>query len=112
MAYVVTPYCLDCRYTDCVEACPVEAFHLGPRMVYINPDTCIDCDACVPACPVEAIYAEDDVPEKFKEYIEINARECENYEATDEKIDPLPTAVSLEEQKKREEEGKLPKHDG
>ena len=110
MAYVVTHYCVDCRYTDCVEACPVEAFHQGPRMVYINPETCIDCDACVPACPVQAIFPEDEVPEKWKRFIEINATECENYDAVSEKIDPLPTAVTLEEQEKRDAEGKLPEY--
>ncbi len=76
MTYVVTQYCVDCRYTDCAEVCPVEAFHKGPRMLYINPETCIDCDACVPACPVEAIYPEDEVPEKWAHFTQINADEC------------------------------------
>lgn len=108
MTYVVTQYCVDCRYTDCVEVCPVEAFHIGPRMVYINPDTCIDCDACVPACPVKAIYPEDDVPDKWSHFTEMNANECENYPATAEKEDPLPTAKTFEELQKLEEEGNLP----
>ena len=59
MTYTVTQYCVDCRYTDCVEVCPVEAFHIGPRMVYINPETCFqywlssstDCNRCVTVCP-------------------------------------------------------------
>ena len=52
MTYVVTAHCNGCKYTDCVEVCPVEAFHEGPEMVYINPESCIDCNACVEECPV------------------------------------------------------------
>ena len=61
MTYVVSQHCVDCKYTDCVTVCPVDAFHEGPRTVYINPDTCVNCDACVPACPVEAIYSEENL---------------------------------------------------
>ena len=57
MTYVVTELCVDCKYTDCAAVCPVEAFHELPDRLYINADTCIDCDACVPECPVEAIFA-------------------------------------------------------
>ncbi len=110
MAYIVTQFCVDCRYTDCVEVCPVEAFHIGPRMVYINPDTCIDCDACVPACPVHAIYALDDVPAKWAHFTDINTKECANYPSTSEKIDPLPSAKPQAELEKLEAEGKLPKY--
>ena len=52
MAYVVTQPCFDCKYTDCVVACPMECFHEGEHMLYIDPVECIDCDACVPQCPV------------------------------------------------------------
>ena len=55
MTYIVTPPCIDCKYTDCAAVCPVEAFHELPDRLLINPDTCIDCDACLPECPVEAI---------------------------------------------------------
>src|SRR5206468_4742278 len=65
MSYIVTQHCVDCKYTDCVSVCPVDAFHEGPRMVYINPDTCVNCDACVPACPIEAIFSEENLPSKF-----------------------------------------------
>ena len=61
MTYTVTENCEKCKYTDCVEVCPVEAFHEGPDMLYINPETCIDCNACVEECPVEAIYDEEEV---------------------------------------------------
>lgn len=72
MAMVVTKACDGCKYTDCVVVCPVECFHEGPTMLYIDPDVCIDCGACVPECPVEAIFYEDDVPDDQREYIQIN----------------------------------------
>ena len=62
MTFVVTETCIKCKYTDCVEVCPVDCFHEGPNMLVIDPDECIDCTLCVPECPVEAIFAEDDVP--------------------------------------------------
>ena len=105
MTFIVTPYCDRCKYTHCVEVCPVEAFHEGPEMLYINPETCIDCNACVPECPVEAIYMDVDVPEKWKEYLEINAEMCKSLPVIYEQKDPLPTARTLEEIK-AEEEGK------
>jgi ferredoxin len=73
MPYVVTENCQDCRFTDCVELCPVDCFYGDERMLYIHPDECIDCGACVPACPVEAIFAMDEVPDQWKAYIEKNA---------------------------------------
>ncbi len=78
MTYVVTESCVDCKYTDCAAVCPVEAFHQLPDRLYINPDTCIDCDACVPECPVEAIYPDTAVPEQYTEWITLNA-EAEKY---------------------------------
>ena len=58
MAYVVTDACVKCKYTDCVEVCPVDCFHEGEDMLVINPDTCIDCGVCEQECPVNAIQAE------------------------------------------------------
>ena len=72
MTYVVTDDCVDCKYTDCAAVCPVEAFHELPDRLYINPETCIDCDACVPECPVEAIFPELALPEQFNEWLELN----------------------------------------
>ena len=79
MAYVVTENCVDCKYTSCAAVCPVEAFHEGPDRLYINPETCIDCNACVPECPVEAIYPDYDVPEKWASYTDENAEEAGKY---------------------------------
>ena len=66
MTYVVTESCIKCKYTDCVDVCPVDCFREGPNMLVIDPDECIDCTLCVPECPVEAIFAEDDVPDAQK----------------------------------------------
>ncbi len=58
---------------DCVEVCPVDCFYVGPNMLVINPDECIDCGLCEPECPVNSIYAEDDLPDQYKEFVELNA---------------------------------------
>ena len=73
MTYVVTEPCYACKYTDCVVVCPVDAFREGEKMLYIDPETCIDCNMCVPECPVEAIFAEADVPAEWREFIDLNA---------------------------------------
>jgi ferredoxin len=73
MAYVVTEPCRDCKYTDCVTACPVDCFYQDEHMLYIDPNKCIDCGACVAECPVEAIYDEVRVPEKWRHYVALNA---------------------------------------
>ncbi len=62
MTYVVTENCIRCKYTDCVDVCPVDCFREGPNFLVIDPDECIDCTLCVAECPAEAIFAEDDVP--------------------------------------------------
>lgn len=73
MAYVVTENCIKCKYTDCVEVCPVDCFHEGPNFLVIDPEECIDCMLCVPECPVDAILAEDDLQEKQKKFLALNA---------------------------------------
>jgi len=73
MAYIVTESCIKCKYTDCVDVCPVDCFREGPNMLVIDPEECIDCTLCVPECPVEAIFAEDDVPPAQRDWIPINA---------------------------------------
>ena len=73
MANVVCEPCFDCKYTDCVVVCPVECFHQDDRMLYIDPEECICCDACTPECPVEAIFPDTDVPAKWQSFIALNA---------------------------------------
>ena len=74
MTLVVTEACISCKYTDCVDVCPVDAFCEGPNFLAINPDECIDCAVCVPECPVAAIYAEEDVPRDQQDFIPLNAQ--------------------------------------
>lgn len=73
MTFVVTENCIKCKYTDCVDVCPVDCFHEGPNMLVIDPDECIDCTLCEPECPVNAIFSEDEVPEGQEQFLELNA---------------------------------------
>ena len=73
MTFVVTESCISCKYTDCVDVCPVDAFREGPNFLAIDPDECIDCAVCVPECPVNAIFAEEDVPADQQDFIALNA---------------------------------------
>ena len=73
MTYVVTESCIRCKYTDCVDVCPVDCFREGPNFLVIDPDECIDCTLCVAECPVEAIFAEDDVPADQQQFTALNA---------------------------------------
>jgi ferredoxin len=73
MTFVVTESCIKCKYTDCVDVCPVDAFREGRNMLAIDPEECIDCAVCVPECPVNAIYAEEDVPADQRDFIAENA---------------------------------------
>jgi ferredoxin len=70
MPYVVTESCIKCKYTDCVEVCPVDCFYEGDNMLVINPDECIDCGVCEPECPAEAIIPDTDA--KAERWLEVN----------------------------------------
>jgi|TARA_B100000809_G_scaffold167677_1_gene165053 ferredoxin len=89
MTFVVTAPCFDCKYTDCVSVCPVDAFHEGEKMLYINPNECIDCDACVPECPVEAIFADVNVPEEYEAFIALNDEMSATTPVITEQKEPL-----------------------
>ena len=73
MTFVVTENCIKCKFTDCVDVCPVDCFHEGPNFLVIDPTECIDCTLCVPECPAEAIFAEDDLPDAQRQFIALNA---------------------------------------
>lgn len=73
MTYVVSENCIRCKYTDCVEVCPVDCFREGENFLVIDPEECIDCSLCVPECPANAIYAADDVPQDQHQFIALNA---------------------------------------
>lgn len=92
MAYVVTGACIRCKYTDCVEVCPVDCFVEGPNFLAIDPETCIDCTLCVAECPVNAIYPEAEVPADQTEYIALNAELARKWSAITNRKDPLPDA--------------------
>ena len=92
MTHVVTEACIRCRYTDCVEVCPVDCFHAGPNMLVIDPDECIDCAVCIPECPVNAIYAEDDLPAGQQPFVALNAELATVFPVITKAVPPLPDA--------------------
>ncbi|MBI2566554.1 MAG: ferredoxin family protein [Candidatus Schekmanbacteria bacterium] len=92
MAFVVAEPCIKCKYTDCVEVCPVDCFYEGETMLAINPEECIDCGACVPECPVDAIFDEQELPAKWSEYKELNDKYSREWPNITEKKDALPDA--------------------
>jgi len=96
MAFVVTEPCFGCKYTDCVTVCPVDCFHKGEQMLFIDPEVCIWCGACVDECPVDAIFDEDNVPEEWQEYIALNAEMAKTCPQIAEKKPPLSDCVSEE----------------
>ncbi|KKB96717.1 Ferredoxin-2 [Candidatus Arcanobacter lacustris] len=87
MTYVVTEACIKCKYTDCVEVCPVDCFYEGENMLVINPDECIDCGVCEPECPIEAIKSDADVDINW---LKINKEYAGKWSNISVKKDPLP----------------------
>ena len=92
MTFVVTENCIKCKYTDCVEVCPVDCFHEGPNFLVIDPDECIDCTLCEPECPANAIFAEDDLPDAQRNFIDLNAELCRGWPTITERKDALDDA--------------------
>ena len=88
MTYVVTENCIRCKYTDCVDVCPVDCFREGPNFLVIDPEECIDCTLCVAECPAEAIFSEDDVPAGQEAFIALNAELSANWKPIVERKDP------------------------
>ena len=89
MTHVVTEPCFGCKYTDCVVVCPCDCFHEGEKMLYIDPEPCIDCDACRIECPVEAIFSEPEVSDEWQEFIQLNAEMALQTASIVEKKEPL-----------------------
>jgi ferredoxin len=96
MTFVVTDNCIKCKYTDCVEVCPVDAFHEGPNFLVIDPDECIDCTLCEPECPINAIYPEDDVPGGQENFVALNAELAKGWPVITERKDGLSDAKDWE----------------
>lgn len=93
MTYIITEPCVDLKDLGCVDVCPVDCIYGmdndDDRMLYINPDECIDCAACEPVCPVNAIFAEDDTPDQMKAWIPINYDFFKDESATRAKVDEI-----------------------
>lgn len=96
MTFVVTDNCIKCKYTDCVEVCPVDAFHEGPNFLAIDPDECIDCTLCEPECPISAIYPEGDVPAGQEGFVALNAELAKHWPVITVRQDPMPEAKDWE----------------
>ncbi|MCI2393598.1 ferredoxin FdxA [Aliiroseovarius sediminis] len=103
MTYVVLDNCISCKYTDCVEVCPVDCFYEGENMLVIHPDECIDCGVCEPECPADAIRA--DTEPGTESWVEFNRKYSELWPVIVERKEPLPNA-----EERDGEEGKLQKY--
>lgn len=89
MTFVVTENCIKCKFTDCVDVCPVDCFHEGPNMLVIDPDECIDCTLCEPECPANAIFSEDELPEDQRDFLDLNAELAKQWPSITE-VQPAP----------------------
>ena len=92
MTYVIADPCIDVLDKSCVDVCPVDCIYYDEgvdRMLYIEPNECIDCGACEPVCPVEAIFEESALPEKWKAYYDINVKWFEDKDAVRAQINEL-----------------------
>jgi ferredoxin len=103
MTYVVTDNCIRCKYTDCVEVCPVDCFYEGENMLVIHPDECIDCGVCEPECPADAIRP--DTEGGLEQWIELNQKYAEVWPNITTKRDQLTDAETFDG-----EENKLEKY--
>jgi ferredoxin len=101
MTYVVTESCIKCKYTDCVDVCPVDCFKEGPNFLVIDPDGCIDCAVCVPECPADAIVADRDITADQHPYIALNAELSVIWPTISKKKAPLPEAEDFKNVKNK-----------
>src|ERR1700704_3557198 len=95
VTYIITETCIGSLDKSCVDVCPVDCIHFEEgvdRILYINPDECIDCGACEPACPVKAIYPEDAVPEDMEPFTVINVQWYQDPEAARARVNQLKPA--------------------
>lgn len=97
MTFVVNANCIRCKYTDCVEVCPVDCFHEGPNFLVIDPEECIDCTLCEPECPVDAILSEDELPPDQQHFLELNAELSKVWPVLTEKKDAPEDAAEWED---------------
>ncbi len=92
MTFVVTDACINCKFTDCVGVCPVDAFREGPNFLVIDPDECIECALCEAECPTNAIFSQDNLPEDKHNFLAINAELAKKWPVITTQRDPLPDA--------------------
>lgn len=96
MTFVVTENCIKCKYTDCVEVCPVDCFYEGENFLVIHPDQCIDCGLCEPECPIQAIKSEDELETHEQQFLAINAEMAEQWPNITLRKDPPTDAADWE----------------
>ena len=96
MTFVVADPCIKCKYTDCVDVCPVDCFHEGKNFLVIDPDECIDCGACEPECPVEAIFPEDALPDKWAPFVRINYAYSDGMDVVDSLTEEYATEHNVQ----------------
>ena len=89
MTYIIAEPCVEVKDGSCIDVCPVDCIYEGPDMFYINPEECIDCAACEPVCPVTAIFAEEDTPDEYKDWIPIHYDYFNDKDAARAKLDEL-----------------------
>lgn len=92
MSHIVTENCIQCKFTSCVNVCPVSAFHEGKNFLVINPEECIDCGLCVDECKANAIFSEETLPEEYRYFIDINKQYSQNLPVLLATKDPLQDA--------------------
>ena len=104
MAFVVGDACVKCKYTDCVEVCPVDCFYEGPNMLVINPDECIDCALCEPECPIDAIVADATYDEDDKKkWLEVNKKYSNLWPNINKKKEPPKDSEKYKNEKNKYE---------
>ncbi|MGC4079859.1 MAG: ferredoxin family protein [Rubrivivax sp.] len=101
MTHVVLDSCIRCKYTDCVDVCPVDCFREGPNFLVIDPEECIDCAVCIPECPANAILPEEDVPSDQLQFIQLNAELAKTWPSITKRKGSLPDADEWKDRKNK-----------
>lgn len=94
MTFIVTNNCIRCKYTDCVEVCPVDCFYEGPNFMVIDPEGCIDCALCEPECPAQAIVSDTELPDEQRDFLVLNTNLSKIWPNITEKKEPPQDAAA------------------
>ncbi|MEC9291842.1 MAG: ferredoxin FdxA [Pseudomonadota bacterium] len=103
MTFVVIDKCIKCKYTDCVEVCPVDCFYEGENMLVIDPDECIDCGVCEPECPIEAIKSDEELGAGEEKWLDLNAKFAASWPNITKAKEPLPDADDWSDKENKED---------